>query len=420
MSGYQTGSANELTNDGTWTYTYDNEGNLTKKSKGSSAETWTYSFDNVNHLTGIQQRSTDGGTLLMQGTYTYDPMGNRLEKDVYSQSSGTTTVTRFAYLDQNSFADLNSSNQVQTRRLYFDGVDQLFARINSSGTAAWYLTDRLGSVRDLTDNTGAVQDQITYDGFGNATETNSSFGDRYKFTGRETDSESGLQYNRDRFYDPKVGRWLSRDQLGFGAGDPNVYRYVRNDPLGAVDPTGLQQLRTEPLCLQWKSFYNGKSGPITIRKTIKDPVVHWKIDAFIGAYAQDSMFNVDVQVVMKPLLGSAQTLATSLQYRISADSNGKILWNGDNAAVDIEERPFEKFVLVIVSATHGSPTADAMLLTVATEAVGYDWAPTNLTYISHYYPPANIDIDWLPKPDVVLLKQLGNFGWHTGCVLTKR
>src|SRR5262249_36898761 len=151
--------------DGNWTYTYDNEGNLTKKTKGTSAETWTYTFDNINHLTGIQQRSTDGGTLLMQATYTYDPMGNRLEKDVWTQSSGATTVTRFAYLDQNAFADLNSSNQLQTRRLYFNGVDRLFSRTNSSGTAGWYLTDRLGSVRGLTDNTGALQDQINYDGF---------------------------------------------------------------------------------------------------------------------------------------------------------------------------------------------------------------------------------------------------------------
>src|SRR5207248_5549718 len=113
MTGYQNGSANELTNDGTWTYTYDSEGNLTKKTKGATAETWTYSFDNANHLTGIQQRSTDGGTLLMQATYMYDPMGDRIEKDVWTQASGTTTVTRLAYDGQLAFADLNGSHQVQ-------------------------------------------------------------------------------------------------------------------------------------------------------------------------------------------------------------------------------------------------------------------------------------------------------------------
>jgi len=74
-----------------------------------------------------------------------------------------------------------------------DSVDQLFARIFSTGTAAWYLTDRLGSVRDITDNTGAVIDHLNYDGFGNVTsETQPWNGDRFKWTGRELDSETGL------------------------------------------------------------------------------------------------------------------------------------------------------------------------------------------------------------------------------------
>src|SRR5207244_4872501 len=51
---------------------YDNEGNLTKKSKGTGAETWFYGYDNLNHLTSAKQEATDGGTLLMQATYVYD------------------------------------------------------------------------------------------------------------------------------------------------------------------------------------------------------------------------------------------------------------------------------------------------------------------------------------------------------------
>ena len=59
------------------------------------------------------------------------------------------------------------------RRLFLDTVDSVTARISASGTVAWYLTDRLGSVRVLTDATGAVIDRINYDGFGNIlTETN--------------------------------------------------------------------------------------------------------------------------------------------------------------------------------------------------------------------------------------------------------
>ena len=129
--------------------------------------------------------------------------------------------------------------QQQTRRVFLEALDSLIARIGSAGTVAWYLTDRLGSVRDITDNTGTVQDHINYDGFGNATETNSSFGDRYKWTGRELESESGLQYNRARYYDPKVGRWISQDPLGFAAHDMNLYRYSGNSTVDFKDPTGL-------------------------------------------------------------------------------------------------------------------------------------------------------------------------------------
>jgi RHS repeat-associated protein len=242
MTGYQTGTGNQLTNDATWTYTYDNEGNLTKKSKGASAETWFYGYDNQNHMTSVKQESTDGGSVLMQATYVYDAQGNRLEKDVWTSSSGLVTVTRFAYDQQNAWADLNGSNQLQMRRLYMDSVDQLVARIDSSGNAAWYLTDRLGSVRDITDATGNIQDHINYDGFGKVTaESVPGFGDRFKWTSRESDSETGLQYSRARSYDPATGRWLGQDPIGFGAGDSNLYRYVHNGPTIHTDASGLYE-----------------------------------------------------------------------------------------------------------------------------------------------------------------------------------
>jgi RHS repeat-associated protein len=147
----------------------------------------------------------------------------------------------------NVWADLNSSNQLQTRYLRGDLVDQLFARISSAGTAAWYLTDIRGSVRGLTDNSGVLQDTISYDGFGRVTnESNASFGDRYKYTGRELDSETGLQYNRARYYDATKGRWTSQDPLGFGVDDTNLYRYVANSSPNATDPSGMAHASLGP------------------------------------------------------------------------------------------------------------------------------------------------------------------------------
>jgi RHS repeat-associated protein len=247
MSGYQTGTANELKNDGTWTCTYDNEGNVTGK-VNASGETWSYGYDNLNRMTWAKDVAGDGVTTLTLATYVYDARGNRIEKDVWTKSSNVTTVYRFAYDGQNVWARLSGTNVLQARYLQGDAVDQLFARINA-GTAGWYLTDWQGSVRNIIDNSANLLDTISYDGFGNATESNPGVGDRYKFGG-QFDSETGLQYNRARYYDAKAGRWTSQDPLGFAAGDSNLYRYVGNSPTNATDPSGLRwwdnKLRNEP------------------------------------------------------------------------------------------------------------------------------------------------------------------------------
>ena len=73
------------------------------------------------------------------------------------------------------------------------------ARIGSSNDEDWYLTDLLGSVRDIADTTGAGINHLDYHTFGGvATETSPTDGDRYTWTGRERDVETGLQYNRAR------------------------------------------------------------------------------------------------------------------------------------------------------------------------------------------------------------------------------
>jgi RHS repeat-associated protein len=156
-------------------------------------------------------------------------------------AGGVRTVTRFACDGANAGADLNGSNALVMRRLYLDGTDRLLARIVWGGNAAWYLTDTRGSVRDIANYAGTmVLDHIDYDGYGVVgNETVPGSGDRYKYTGRELDSVTGLQYNRARYYDPKTGRWTSQDPLAFRAGDSNLYRYVRNMPTGATDPGGV-------------------------------------------------------------------------------------------------------------------------------------------------------------------------------------
>jgi RHS repeat-associated protein len=231
---------------------------LTKKTKGALAETWTYGYDAKNELISAKRSATDGGAVNLEEDYKYDPFGNRVEVDDYPTGpGGSENITRFAYdgwdpaksggIGLSNFdvwADLDgqNSNALLTRYIRDDNVDGLLARIDSSGNLCFTLTDRQGSVVDVTDNTGVVKDAITYDGWGQITnDTNITYRGRYGYTGREEDQQTGLQFNRARYYDPVLARWTTQDPLGFDAGDSNLYRYVSNGPTYDSDPGGLQR-----------------------------------------------------------------------------------------------------------------------------------------------------------------------------------
>jgi RHS repeat-associated protein len=257
MARYQTGTGNRLQNDGTWTYTYDSEGNLIEKSKGPGLETWYYGYDNANHLTSVRQTS-DGSSNQLTVTYTHDVLGNRVQQDKW-KTGGSTVTTRFAYDGENVWADMDGSNALQVRYFFGDGVDQILARTVSTGQpnagVAWYLADRLGSIRDLENGaTLAVGNHIDYDGFGKPTETVAPYGDRFKWTGRELDSDTNIQYNRARNYTPSLGRWTSQDPLGYLAGDTNLYRYVSNNTSNQLDPFGLDALDGSISALDSEAF----------------------------------------------------------------------------------------------------------------------------------------------------------------------
>jgi RHS repeat-associated protein len=127
------------------------------------------------------------------------------------------------------------------RYLYGEAVDQLFAQEDLSKTLGdttrnlWPLVDHLGTVRDLAKQDGTIATHFKYDSFGNVTSGDTSK-TRYLFTSREFDTATKLQYNRARYYDAAVGRWISEDPLGFAAGDANVGRYVGNAAIDVIDP----------------------------------------------------------------------------------------------------------------------------------------------------------------------------------------
>jgi RHS repeat-associated protein len=165
--------------------------------------------------------------------YIYDGNNQRIGK----RSDGA--VTERYVIDRNQIALVFDGAGVQTHRyLYGTAVDQVLADESATGMM-WALADRLGTVGDLVDNSGTAIDHITYDSFGEVVgQTNPGVAFRYGYTGREQDSETGLDYYRARYYDVANGRFISEDPIGFEAGDNNLTRYVGNSPVNAIDPFG--------------------------------------------------------------------------------------------------------------------------------------------------------------------------------------
>ena len=237
-TGYSTTVMNEtLTSPGV-TYTYDHAGNMISANSGGTITTYTYDYR--NRLTGVDQ----GGTII--ATYVYNAMDQRIGIHD-SGGSQTWTIYNGTSADALPYADFNSSGTLLTRYVSGPGmvngavVDELLARTSSGGTTAWYLPDKLDSVRDIVSSAGAVFDHVVYDSFGNiTTETDAANGDRFKYAGMEYDSATGQYFDRARDFQSAIGRFTSMDPLSFAAGQLNLYLYVDDGPVNGVDTTGTQ------------------------------------------------------------------------------------------------------------------------------------------------------------------------------------
>lgn len=115
-------------------------------------------------------------------------------------------------------------------------TDEYLTRTDVVGNCT-FLMDGLGSTLALTDHTGAIQTEYTYEPFGKTTSSGATSTNASQYTGRENDG-TGLYYYRARYYHPGLQRFISQDPIGFGGGDVNLYTYVRNNPVNWIDPHG--------------------------------------------------------------------------------------------------------------------------------------------------------------------------------------
>jgi RHS repeat-associated protein len=299
--GYDTRSRRRTmsTLEGSWAYSYDGAGQLTRAvftSNNPAAvpnQDLQYFFDaagnrdytivngtrteytanNVNEYVdvgGAAYQYDEGGNLTFDGerTYTYDALGRLV------RVAGPAGVAEYEY---NAFGDriasvvdgqrteylLDPTGLVNVVAEYDEAGDLvagnvhgfgLLARFNG-GTAGYFDFDAIGSTAGISNPGGAYVNRYTYSPFGSELSASGGFDNPFRFVGQfgVTQEAGGTHFMRARFYSDSTGRFTSPDPLGLGGRDSNLYRYVGNSPVRFIDPLGLEN----PLAEWGISFFGG-------------------------------------------------------------------------------------------------------------------------------------------------------------------
>jgi RHS repeat-associated protein len=269
---YSYDAANQLTTsiDSTGaltTYTYDGAGNLIGQNVAGAVT--SYLFDGPNRLMEVYPATGSDVTFL------YDPDGRRVEKEVDGSE-----LTRFVWDGERLLVENNSMNDPQVEYTQGDGsvggglgnggFGNLVSEYQYGGgepISYQHAFDALGSTGALVDGSGSVDDRWQYSAFGLQQSPSPSDEEPTRLTfggqkGYQFDSELDLYYCRNRYYDPATGRWINQDPAK--ADELNTYRYVGNNPVRALDPSGLHSVITPEGAghqVIWE-FDNGSMAPI--------------------------------------------------------------------------------------------------------------------------------------------------------------
>jgi RHS repeat-associated protein len=216
-------TSNQLTGFG-----YDAAGNIT------SDGTLGYNYDQESRLTKFVGNTTD--------IYIYDGDGERVKKSV-------PTVTLYWYgATGNILDETGGTGMLVSEYIFFNG--KRVARRDADNTVKYYFADNLGSASVITNATGAMPPlaESDYYPYGGEIPITSSDPNHYKFTGKERDTESGLDNFGARYFTSNLGRFMTPDWAARPTsvpyavfGDPqslNLYTYVENAPLNRVDADG--------------------------------------------------------------------------------------------------------------------------------------------------------------------------------------
>ncbi|WP_372240833.1 RHS repeat-associated core domain-containing protein [Pseudomonas sp. R5-89-07] len=251
-------AGNRLMMQGDHHYEYDPFGNLIRERRGKGHSLVTeYRYDCQHRLIGITK--PNGQT----ASYRYDPFGRRVSKTV----DGITT--EFFWQGDKLIAEHHAERH--RSYLYEPESFRPLALLEGFGPKETkpyhYQLDYLGTPQELTTPEGDIVWSAHYRAYGEISRLDVGKVDNpLRFQGQYFDQESGLHYNRHRYYNPDVGRYLTPDPVKL-AGGINAYRYVPN-PTGWVDPLGLSSCPESPGC---KTSYKAKTPFASVKVDSGEP-----------------------------------------------------------------------------------------------------------------------------------------------------
>lgn len=215
---YSANGLNQYTSVAAASFTYDPNGNLT--SDGSTG----YAYDVENRVISASGAHT--------ATLTYDPLGRLF------QIATPSATTQFLYDGDQMVAEYNGSGVLQRRYVHGPGADEPLLWYEggavSSATRRSLQVNYEGSIDSIADASGNMIGIDSYDDYGRPGANNIG---SFQYTGQVWLPELGISYYKARMYDPRLGRFLQTDPIGY-TDDLDLYAYVENDPVDRKDPTG--------------------------------------------------------------------------------------------------------------------------------------------------------------------------------------
>ena len=186
----------------------------------------------VNHYNALNQL-TQTLTRNYKVSFAYDAEGLRTSKTVNEEK------TIFVWDGDQLVLELSEGGKVQKR--YIRGNDLVYADKGTDTEKQYYVTDPHGNVVQLTDESGKVVRTYEYDSFGNEMNPDAEDDNPFRYCGEYYDKETEEVYLRARYYQPKAGRFLTRDSYTGEDDDAlslHLYAYCGNDGVNAWDPSG--------------------------------------------------------------------------------------------------------------------------------------------------------------------------------------